>query len=113
MTEHADERRKSLCVLDQQRAKVVEEKKMNEGERILPQYDASALIGLHTNVCNAAIEHTDLDGETTVELPKLPELLASAAIVRCLMPIKLRGAEIRAMRHIMKLTLADLAKRTR
>jgi hypothetical protein len=31
--------------------------------------------------------------------------------VRCLMPVKLQGHEIRAMRKIMGLTLAELAKR--
>src|SRR5262249_25651140 len=62
-------------------------------------------------VYNAAIERTEVDGEETIELPNLPELLAAAAVVRCLMPIRLRGREIHAMRRIMKLTLSDLAKK--
>jgi DNA-binding transcriptional regulator YiaG len=49
--------------------------------------------------------------EKTVELPKLPQLLASAAVVRCLTPVRLRGVEIRAIRKIMRLTLNDLAKK--
>jgi DNA-binding transcriptional regulator YiaG len=77
----------------------------------LEDYDASALVGLHTIVCDAAIERVDTSGERTVEVPKLRELSASAAVSRCLMPIRLRGAEIKAMRKIMRLTLGDLAKR--
>ena len=73
-------------------------------------YDATAHVGLHTVVCGAAIERVDEDGETTIELPKSRELRAAAAIVRCLMPDKLQGCEIKAMRKIMGLTLADLAK---
>lgn len=80
-------------------------------ERVLDSYDATPHVGLHTIVCNAAIERVDDDGEETIELPKQRELRASVAVVRCLMPIKLRGWEIKAMRKIMELTLADLAKR--
>lgn len=79
--------------------------------RMLDKYDATSLVGLRTIVRGAAIEHTDENGEVTIELPKLRHLLASAAIVRCLMPIRLRGWEIKAMRKIMDLTLAELAKR--
>jgi len=79
--------------------------------KILETYDATAHVGLSTIVCNAAIEHTELDGEETIEIPKQRELRASVAIVRCLMPVKLRGWEIRAMRKIMNLTLAELAKK--
>jgi DNA-binding transcriptional regulator YiaG len=77
----------------------------------LEEYDATALVGLQTVAKNAAIEQKDENGELTIELPKLRELLAAAAIVRCLTPIRLRGAEMKAMRKIMKMTLADLAKR--
>jgi hypothetical protein len=51
--------------------------------------------------------------EETIELPKMQELLASAAVVRCTTPIKLRGHEIKTMREIMKLTLTDFRKETR
>jgi DNA-binding transcriptional regulator YiaG len=80
-------------------------------ERTLDRYDASALIGLRTIVWNAAIARIDADGERSVELPKMRELAASAAVARCLMPIRLRGAEIKAIRKIMGLTLAELAKK--
>lgn len=80
-------------------------------ETLLREYDASSLVGLRTIVRDAAIQRTDKEGEITVELPKLRELLAAAAVKRALLPIRLRGHEIKAMRRIMKLTLAELAKR--
>jgi DNA-binding transcriptional regulator YiaG len=80
-------------------------------EKTLSVYDATVFVGLRTVVYDAAIERIESDGEATIELPNLPELLASVAVARCLMPMRLRGNEMRAMRHIMKLTLADLAKR--
>ena len=80
-------------------------------EKILPSYDATPHVGLNTIVCDAAIERMDASGEETIELPKPRELRAAAAMLRCLIPVKLRGWEIKAMRKIMNLTLADLAKR--
>lgn len=77
----------------------------------LQEYDVSALVGLNAVVCDAAVERVDERGERTVEIPKLRELSASVAISRCLMPIRLRGKEIKAMRKILRLTLADLAKK--
>jgi DNA-binding transcriptional regulator YiaG len=88
-----------------------DEADLKRAERTLAMYDATVFVGLRTVVYDAAIERIEDDGETTVELPKLPELLASAAVSRCLLPVRLRGREIKAMRSIMKLTLADLAKR--
>jgi DNA-binding transcriptional regulator YiaG len=79
--------------------------------RVLDTYDATLLVGLRTIVCGAAIERVDESGEETIELPKPRELRASVAIARCLMPEKLQGWEIKAMRKIMGLTLAELAKR--
>ncbi len=87
------------------------EHRTNVIEEILASYDATPHVGLHTIVRNAAIVHKEADGEETIELPKPRELRASAAVVRCLMPVKLRGWEIKAMRKIMGLTLTDLAKR--
>src|SRR5262249_13955901 len=77
----------------------------------LDEYDATPLVGLRVIVKDAAIEHKDDNGETTIELPKLRELLAASAVVRCLLPIRLRGSEMKAMRKIMGMTLADLAKK--
>jgi len=77
----------------------------------LEAYDATALVGLRTRVMNVAVEHIDEQGERTVELPKLRELLVTAAVSRCLMPIRLRGSEVKMMRRLMKMTLADLAGR--
>ncbi|SRR5258708_5581635 len=100
-----------LRVLDGQRGTAGEAAEAAGVERVLPVYDATVFVGLRTIVINAAIERTEDDGEVTIELPKPHELVAAAAVARCLMPIRLRGSEMRAMRKIMKLTLADLAKR--
>jgi DNA-binding transcriptional regulator YiaG len=86
-------------------------KQNREPEQKLAVYDATALVGLRTLVYDAAIEHIDEDNERSIELPKLDQLLAAAAISRCLMPARLRGPEIRAIRKTMRLTLNDLAKR--
>jgi DNA-binding transcriptional regulator YiaG len=80
-------------------------------ERRIDEYDASALVGLHTIVCDAAIERIDEAGEPSIELPKLQELIASAAILRCLLPARLQGSEMKAMRKAMRMTLADLARK--
>jgi DNA-binding transcriptional regulator YiaG len=99
----------TVCVLDGEHR--VASIKEAIRERILESYDATAHVGLRTVVCNAAIERVDANGEETIELPKQRELRASAAIVRCLTPDKLQGWEIKAMRKIMGLTLAELAKK--
>lgn len=78
---------------------------------VLTKYDATALVGLRAIVHDAAVKKIDKNGEETIEIPQLREMLAAVAVKRCLMPIRLRGWEIKAMRRIMKLTLADLAKR--
>lgn len=76
--------------------------------RILEEHDATALVGISTIVLNAAVYNEE---EDTVEVPKVRELMATAAVARCLMPIRLRGSEIRAIRKIMQLTLAELASK--
>lgn len=91
--------------------RVLDNKQAEARERILEQYDATVHVGLRTIVCHAAIERVDEEGEETIELPKPRQLRASAAMSRCLMPIRLRGNELKAIRKIMGLTLADLAKK--
>jgi DNA-binding transcriptional regulator YiaG len=81
-----------------------------ETSTLLEERDVSALVGVRTIACNAAIERRDAAGQT-IELPKLRELIASALVTRCLMPIRLRGHEIRAMRKGMRMTLNELAKK--
>ena len=83
----------------------------NEIMKHLKEYDVSTLVGLHAVVCDAAIERVDERGDVSVEIPKLRELSASVAIARCLMPIRLRGKEIKSMRKILRLTLAEMAKK--
>jgi DNA-binding transcriptional regulator YiaG len=80
-------------------------------EQTLPIYDATVHVGLRTVIYDAAILRVDASGEETIEVPKPRELRASAAVARCLMPIRLRGREIKAIRKIMKLTLVDLAEK--
>lgn len=82
-----------------------------ERARVMPVYDATVSVGLRTIVFDAAIERIENDGEVTIEMPKPDELVAVAAVARCLVPIKLKGCEMRAIRKILKLTLADMAKR--
>jgi DNA-binding transcriptional regulator YiaG len=76
----------------------------------LKERDVSAIVGVRTIAWDAAIERKSESGES-IELPKLRELIASALLSRCLMPIRLRGSEIKAMRKGMRMTLADLAKK--
>jgi len=84
---------------------------IQEALRVLPEYDATVHVGLRTVICDAVIERVDADGETTIEVAKPEELRAAAAVLRCLTPIRLRGSEMKAIRKILGLTLAEMAKR--
>lgn len=107
MPKHAPGKAK---VLPDEAVRVLDGEKNEETiPRVLDVYDATTLVGLRTVVYGAAIESVDEDGEVEIELPNLRGMLASAAVVRCLMPIRLRGFELKAIRRIMKLTLAELA----
>jgi DNA-binding transcriptional regulator YiaG len=109
MTTHDDTRGKSeVHVLDGLHRRAALEAEVRE--TIIPEYDATADVGIRTRIYHAAIERIDRDGEETIEVPKPNELRAAAAVARCLMPIKLRGAEIRAIRKIVGLTLGEFAK---
>jgi hypothetical protein len=46
-----------------------------------------------------------------VELPNPEQLRAAAAMLRCLLPARLRGHELKATREIMKLSPVELSKR--
>jgi hypothetical protein len=95
--------RPNLRVLDGQH-------RVAETSTILKERDVSAIVGVRTIACDAAIERKET-GEGTIELPKLRELIASALVSRCLMPVRLRGPEMKAMRKAMRMTLGDLAKK--
>ena len=86
------------------------QQRVAELTNVLKERDVSAIVGVRTIACDAAIERKADNGEMTIELPKLRELIASALVSRCLIPIRLRGSEIKAMRKAMKMTLGDLAK---
>src|SRR5689334_20752722 len=78
----------------------------------LDRYDASALVGLNVILVNGAKEVVEVDDGkevSYVQVPNLEELSAAAAVVRCLMPQKLRGAEIRALRKIAGMTARELS----
>ena len=77
--------------------------------RTLAEYDVSDLVGLKTVVVNSAIEVAEDDGEISIEIPDSEALSAAAAVSRCLMPFRLLGAELKAIRHIAGLTAAELA----
>lgn len=77
---------------------------------VLAEFDATIDVGLRTIIHSAAIECVDASGEETIEIPKSDELRAAVAISRCLLPIKLRGCELKAIRKILGMTLSDLAK---
>jgi DNA-binding transcriptional regulator YiaG len=83
-------------------------------DRTLERYDATALIGLPVVVLNSAqeIREKDEDGkeETYIHVPDLDNLAASAAVAQCLMPRRLRGAELRAIRKIMGMTARELSE---
>lgn len=80
-------------------------------EERLSEYDVTPLAGLRAVVRDVAILRVDEDGEKTVEVPRLNELLASIAVARCLVPLRLAGWEIKAIRKIMGLTMVEMAKR--
>ena len=79
--------------------------------RPLERADVSDLVGLRVVVLHAAREITENDGEVSIEVPDLGALSAAAALARALLPIRLRGRELRAIRHIAGLTAAELAER--
>lgn len=74
--------------------------------QIMKEYDVTTMVGLNTVVHGAVLFN---ESDDTVEVPNLNELMATAAVTRALVPIRLRGAEMKAMRKIMGCTLADLA----
>jgi DNA-binding transcriptional regulator YiaG len=76
--------------------------------QIIREYDTTTLVGLRSIVRDAAVYD---DTDDTVEVPNLDDLMATAAVTRALMPIRLRGAEMKAMRKIMGFTLAELASK--
>lgn len=77
-------------------------------QHTLDTYDATALVGLRTTVHNGAIESIGDHHDVRIDLPNLQELRAAAAILRCILPIRLRGFEIRALREIIGWAPAEL-----
>jgi DNA-binding transcriptional regulator YiaG len=82
---------------------------MTERRQALKEHDVTDLIGFRVIVANTAHEIIDDDGEVTTEIPDIKALSAAAAVGRCLMPARLQGSELRAIRRIAGWTAADLA----
>ncbi len=78
---------------------------------VIEQYDATTLVGLRTCLHNSALLHTVEGEEPTIEVPKLRQLVATAAVSRCLMGLRLRGWELKALRKAMRMTLEEFANR--
>ena len=78
---------------------------------VLESFDASDLIGLNVIVLNTARLTRDEEGEEFVEVPQIEELAKAAAVARCLVPVRLKGSEIKAIRRILDMTGRELAER--
>lgn len=77
--------------------------------RALPEHDVSDIVGLRVVILNAVTEVIEDDGSAGVNVPETGALVAAAAVARCLMSVRLRGNELRAIRKIVGWTAADLA----
>ncbi len=64
------------------------------------KHDATIELGIPLTLIDTVIEHDD----GSVEFPALDMLLATAAVARVLDPIKLVGAELRFLRHVLGYT---------
>jgi transcriptional regulator with XRE-family HTH domain len=81
--------------------------------RDIDRYDATALVGLNVVLINGAKEVVEIEDDKEVpyvQVPNLEELSAAAALLRCMMPQKLRGPEIRALRKIAGMTARELSE---
>ena len=87
--------------------RISEKQKWKSSKNTTPR----VLIGLRTYIYNGVIKGTDQNGEVTFEIPKLRQLVAAAAVSRCLMGLRLRGWELKALRKAMGMTLEEMANR--
>lgn len=79
-------------------------------KKTLDEHDVSDLVGLNVVVSQAAHEVVDEAGDVSVEVDDLLTLAAAAAVTRCLMPMRLRGTELRNIRKIAGFTAVGLAE---
>ncbi|MEX2632128.1 MAG: helix-turn-helix domain-containing protein [Tistlia sp.] len=85
------------------------EKVCAERGRVLPSYTED-LLGMPVVLRNAAIQETDPDtGEETIEIPDMEGLVAAMAMARCLLPLRLSGAEVRFLRKALELTQKEFS----
>lgn len=80
-------------------------------DEVLDVYDASHLIGLNVVVVDAARRIVDDDGEEYISVPMIEELAQAAAVARCLLPVRIKGGEMKAIRKIADMTARELAGR--
>lgn len=80
-------------------------------EKTIPTYRPEALgldgVYLHDAVVEARCEKCGVVKSITI--PNLQSLIAAAAVARVLMPLKLRGKEIRYLREALEQTAQELA----
>ena len=87
------------------------ESDMGRRAEVLESYDATHLIGLRVMVLQSAVRTGDEDGEECVEIPRIDNLAKSATVARCLMPLRLKSAELKAIRRILNLSGRELAQK--
>lgn len=84
---------------------------MGEQRQAIEEHDVTDLIGLRVLVASTAHKLIGEDGVVSFEVPDIEALAIAAAVGRCLMPIRLRGSELRTIRKIAEWTAADVAGR--
>lgn len=70
------------------------------------EYDATLELGVPVTLIDAVLE--DENGD--MEIPDIDMLLATIAVARVLVPIQMVGAELRFLRHVLRLTGAEFAR---
>lgn len=69
------------------------------------------LIGIPVMLMNAVIREIDEEtGEEFYTVPDMEGLLAAIAVTRCLVPLKLSGADVKFLRKALDMTARELAE---
>jgi transcriptional regulator with XRE-family HTH domain len=80
---------------------------------IVPSYDASAMLGIEGVYLSSAVRETRCERcgyIDSVEIPNLEGLIATVAVTRVMLPLKLRGREIRFLRDALEMTAQELCE---
>ena len=70
------------------------------------EYDATLELGVPVTLIDTVLE----DDNGDVEIPNLDRLLATVAVARALAPVQMVGAELRFLRHVLRLAGAEFAR---